>query len=571
MLCQNCGKELPEDALVCPECGQRTATHLQQAVAPEETVPEGPLSVPTVEPAPAEELTAEDIPVSGKKKRTTIAAAVIGVVAVVAVLVTLLLTGVFDSPKEKLTKAVAKTTAAYREAGSFIKLPDLAAFQESQAVNQDITLELKRVNADYFGTGLAEEIGLRMSGGMDLSGRQAELMMTPYLGTTDLLTVELALEDNLMYIGSPELLKGAYYGLNTETLGTDLEAMGTDLGEMSTLGFNYFDLLEMSTEASKMNEQAMKDVAAAGLKLVDSITVENMQKQTVKVNGTELQCAAYGVLIPQSALEAYFDTLEDACATSSQNELTEQMLSSIGFPQAVIGEAIAETESADPVAEAFVTIREMLHDLSDVHLQVFVNDGYLSAVRYANQISGSQVELGLYLGGGERYVDDLSLELNVDDGSTELLVISSGDHGASAGVFTDKLVLEAREYGEMMSRLESSLTCEPGEAGNTFSWQLDTEELTLELEGVLRNEADTLSLELEELQLSENGEYLMALALDYTLRPFEKQLDTNGGVLIPTLTQDELMELAVTLSDNAYEWLLNLMEEKPELGEFLYY
>ena len=59
-----------------------------------------------------------------------------------------------------------------------------------------------------------------------------------------------------------------------------------------------------------------------------------------------------------------------------------------------------------------------------MELEVCVSGGYVSAVLFEDRVNGSDLRLALYLGGGQEYVDDIGLELEVDGDTIE--VASSG-------------------------------------------------------------------------------------------------------------------------------------------------
>lgn len=562
MFCLKCGKEIDNTTKFCPYCGTSLAGDIKESGSAA-----GPASdsacVVEAEPGP-----------SRGRGWVGIVLAIAAVAVVIALIIILAVSGVFGGDKGKVEKAFSKTAAAYSDAIRGAGLPDLSGLSDSRKVSQSFELELLDINSDYFGSyyydlSALEGIGIRYSGNTNMPGRQMAVSLTPFYDSTDLLTVQMVVDDANVYLGSPELTRDTFYGVNTQTLGADLDALGTDMGDLDELSFNIFDVAEKLEQLSKPDAETEKTVKKAMKELVAAIEVEKLGTETIDVNDYSTACTAYSVVIPQDALESFTDQLEDAMRDADHMDAYRELLASFGIPKDTLDEMMAELDDVDDYSkEAFDVIGDVLDVLGDVELKVYIKNGYVMAVTYDEKLNGTKLEIGVYFGGGKSYVNDLSVVVSIDDGDAEIVLTSSGDHAAKNGAFTDDTVLEITEYGYTV-KISSEFRYAAKEKADNFSWSIDMDGVSIDMEGQLTAKRDAMTLQLDEVELRAYGSKVLVLRVDYAIGPYEKKVTVKSPVMLADITEDDLMDIVGDIEDNAYEWMEDLMDELPEL-EYLF-
>ena len=543
MFCQNCGKEIRDDAKFCPYCGKVNGpdpgSGLSQgaAAAPAWEKPEG----------------------GGKKKKTgLIAGAAVAVVALVAVGVAVI-SGLFASPKDQVEKALLKSAAAWQAAGDKLERPDTRQWQRDGSIHQELSLELRDANGDPVGYDLSalEGLGLRMDTDYDGEARRLSAQLGAYWGQDDILSFQMAAEGAELSFASPELTGGTFYGMNTETLGADLAQMTGD-DSVRSFGFNLFDLVDLAQDwvDAEAMEQSLKD---AGKELWEAAEVEKAGKQTISVNGTETKTDAYRVTIPKAALRGFVDDLEDALAAMDYYGLQERLLRSMGMPEELLREQMDELKGLDVYGEMFDELRDAIR--GDLELDVFLSGGYLSAVLCEGRVEDVDLELAVYLGGGKEYVDDLSVTFAASDGDEDVSVeiTSTGDHGLKSGVYTDETTVLARFDGEQ-ARVVSELSFNPGKNSDNFSWRLNVDSsglsvCTLNAEGGLELGRELVSLDLNDVSVRFMGMKVCTLAFRYDADPHPSPISAGSAQMIGGMGEFELMLTALKLESNAQSWV----------------
>ena len=539
MFCAKCGLELQDDAKFCHGCGAMTGA----------------------EAAPAPEA-GGSAPMAPKKNKFLIP--VIAGVAVLA-LVAVLIATVFSIPSGKLMKAMAKSGSAYAAAAEKLELTDLSALEEKQEYSMEMSLWLEEM--EYY-----EELhglGIRWTADVSVPQRQMGMSIAPYLGAADLLNVQMKLDDDKIYVSGGDLTGGKFYMLNTETLGADLNNMGMNESDLENFGFNIFDMAQQMSQLAQGDETFYKEIAEAGKTFTDSFQVEKTGSETIAVNGIDLKCTAYRVVVTQAAMDTLLDSVK--ASYIKLNEETNQgymdVLGSMGLPEYMMEDI--EITGTD-YEEMFGSITEAVDMLGDVELDMYVSGGYLVAAVYAGEIDGSQVEAVLNLGGGENYVDDLSLSVNVD--GDEIRITSTGNHSGADGKFTDKTVVENRydEYCDTL--LTTDLSYEPKAEADNFQFTMDIweGETIVDMRGQVNTTNDSMHIRLDEVTYSDYYDE-MTFGVEYKIGQYSgTSIDTGSAVALGELTQAELEAEMSAIEGYATDWLYGLMENYPELLYMLY-
>lgn len=595
MFCVQCGKEISDAARFCPHCGAVIAASAPKAdTAPDPAPTTNPGFTPN--PAPTSESAAgtgsytysygaspsysagaggsvpaspptppEDTEKRGKKG--LFIGGAVAAVAVVAAVVFMLVSGVFSSPKGRVEAAFAKTMAAYSKAGEGMGLPNMAELTQSKSVSQSFSMELNSVNSGLVGYDLSslQGLGLRMSTDYDQKRRTLGGELAAFWGDNEIASFLMTVNDNVLSFSSPQFTGGDAYGLDTETLGADLVRLGMEdeYIDVSSIGFNLFDLAE-ETVSGQQPEEMEQELKEAAKRLADAIKVEKGGKKTIEVNGNSVDAAAYLVIIPQEAMEDYIDALSDAMALVDSQEQSRKFLRGIGLDEDMIGDILPDMSGMDPYGEVFDALKRALREMGDVELEVYLDGGYVCAMEYSTEQNGSRVEFGLYLGGGDNYVDDLSLRIAVD--GDEVLIESTGSHGGKDGVFTDATTFRARSGGSTLFRISSNYSYEPKAKADNFEWRLNLNNMaSVKMAGQLTAGKDSLDLRLDDVALSTAGMEICSLSVDYSVGPFD-----GVAVFLPdsTLLGDmdlyDLMDLYYDIEYYAQEWVYDMMALIPE-------
>ena len=245
MICRYCGNQISDEAKFCPHCGAANGGS---------ATPSYP--VPTVPEAPAG---------GGRGRKGLLIGGAVAVLAVVTA-AAVAMGGLFSNPKGKLEKAAARSAAAYAQAEARMGLPDTNQLTQKRSISQRMSLELTDISDQLTGYSLSdlEGLGFRMSTDLDGKNRRLGFELAAFWDEEDILSLQLAAENDKLYFASPELTEGDFYGVNTETLGEDLKRMGSEgAGDVS---FNIFDLVDiaapegMAEEMEQSLQRAAKDL-----------------------------------------------------------------------------------------------------------------------------------------------------------------------------------------------------------------------------------------------------------------------------------------------------------------------
>lgn len=553
MFCRNCGKEMRDDAKFCPSCGAVNST------ASGGSAQEGRFQ----QPVPVQD-TASSAGTPGKRRGAgLLIGAGVAAVAVIALLV-VAVSGLFASPKGRVEKAVAKTVAAYSDANQKLELPDLAKLSEEKSTSARARIELKGINSQLVGYDLSSlnGLGLQLSSNYDGKGRKMDMQMSAFWDDDEIAAFQMLFDDNKMYMGSPQFSGDTFFGMDTVTLGEDLADLSGD-DSVGDLSFNIFDLADLAAPAGE-NKEAEKAVKEANKALIAAIEVKKTGSETMDINGKSTKTTAYHVVIPQDAMEDYVDAMEGILSEVDYMDTYEEILKATGMPKEIINEVMAEMKDVDIYGELADSIKDALDELGDVELDVYLSGGYVSAVVYEDRIQGTKVEIGLYLGGGDQYVDNLSLE--IESSGDKFLLESSGNHTGKGGEFTDKTTFRLTSNGSSLGRLTSEMSYKPKEKGNNFLWEVSVDSSgssvgSLEMEGQLATTKNSLDLKLEEVSLRSMGVELFSVGLEYYVGPCKgMDVAVKSPQMIADMDEDDLMDLAYDIQENAQDWAADMQD-----------
>lgn len=565
MFCKNCGKELNDNAKFCPHCGVKVTGEDQTPVNETQTV-QAPV-YETVETGSAQ--TAYQEPIlggSGARRGKGLVFGVIAAALVVCVGAGVALAGMLGgSPQTEVEKAMKKSVSAYSQMVEDMGLTTLSKLQEKQAYSTDFSVTLKELPTElyyYFDASVLEGLGVRVGADYSLEKRAMSMSAAAYYGSADLVQAAVSLDDTVLSVYAPEFLGDSALGMDTMTLGADLSNLDPGNQDMyKDISFNLYDFLDKYTKTPEVDPGAVKALRKA-------IQVEKTGKESVEVNGTDLDCTGYRVLIPEDALRDYLDATEDAVSALELEDAMMELMESMGVPQSELAYMERELENAMSGKKIFDGLKQAVKTVGDIELQVYLNGGYVSAVEWEPVIDGERLEMGLYLGGGKTYEDQWSFVIS--GGGDELRVESEGDHTASSGRYTDLTTISYTDsYGSAFT-MESELEYDP--KAHDFMWSIQGDGFAMEAEGQLTSSKDAVSLALDNLEFQAYGETMLALEMEYSIRPYEKrETGASEVTMIGEMSASDLEDLGWEIQDNAQDWVYDLMDKIPALQELMWY
>ena len=545
MFCTNCGNQINDGSKFCPDCGAKLTG---------------------AEAAPAVESTFDEAPASSENKPSR--AVVIGIsaaaaAAVAVVVAVLAILGVFKSPAAKVGAAFEKTfkayEAAYDELGGF----DAAVLIEGEKYSQSASLTIGSLEGDDTYEGMV----VRANFDIDIPGQSMDLLLTPFYESADIASVQIGLDGTKLYAASKELTDGKFYGIDTATLGKDVAELSGD-ASMENLSFNIFEV-SRALEETLNDEESQKAVEAATQAFLKSITVEKIGKEELGVNDNSVKATAYAVVIPVDAIEDYLEALENTVDADKLVDKLVEILESIGLPDEIVDEFADELAYSMEADSSYAELADLLDEADDIRLDIFVSGGRIAAVEYEGEVDGEKFTVGLYLGGGENYVDDLSCVFEVKgEYGGKLSLSSSGDHGGKSGVFTDKTKLTMKESGSERETLFVS-EFEYSKKDGAFEFEMDiADEVNLRAEGTMKMDKKSFELVCSELVCTDTywEEETFDVALSYSVGAYKRVGEKAGDVaMLLAMDEDELEALGEEIAENA-ETLLGDLDIDLPLG-----
>ncbi len=557
MVCNKCGSPLMETDKFCQFCGtpvSRSSTpaggHNNGGYTPNSFGNDTDFLFDQNAPTP---------PRKGRKKKKSKLPLIIGGVAaavlVAALVIVLIVTG---QPAVKVAAAFSSTTKELSQITNALSVNDLsdALSQDSMSMDMDVTI------LSVEGDDSMEGLGINMAADVNLGSREIGYHMVPHLGSVELCNLMLALEDEMIYFGMPEILPDPYYGIDTTTVIQDLMDLGAPLEEVQDLSFNFFELVEL---VQKENEAAIQDaqkaIEDASSALIGSLEVEKAGKRTLRIHGTETKCTVYNVTIPRKGLENLVEAYEDSLSVVDQTDMMELVLEEMGMPQDFIDEILYEMDMTSTVPD-FSDLYDLLDELGNIQLDVCVSGGKISAVMYEDDLYDTEIELNLSIGGGDNYADDITLEISAD--GDEVRVESSGNHAGKGGVFSDHTVI-VNAYGDEIT-MDTELETK-GDGAFVFTLESNGEAL-MEMEGTIQSKSSSTEISLDELVIYDGyyGDEILSMQLRCSVGSYQKRVKVKNERLLSQMTLSDLEDIAVDVQDNAEIWIYDLMEQVPELA-----
>ena len=544
MYCKKCGAQLDPHAKFCFGCGTQVGE-----------------AAPAAAPTPTPRYEAPVPPKKAPKKKKGLLAIVAIIAVVVVAAAALIFSGVLGGNTVKVAAALAKSGKAFTDAVDKMELTDVSALVESEKFSEEISMWVDEIDGDSSLSGL----GYRLSLDSDMPGRKIDMVMTPFWGSTDLLNVQMRMNNAEIYVGSPELTGGEFYMVNTETFLEDLDSMGADLDELADISFNIFDIAEQIKNMSAVNEEWTKSIKEAGTALLKEVEVDKTGSETLEVNDNDLKCTVYNVMIPEDAMHTFVNAIEDAYSDIDNTSAYIDLLESMGFPDYVVDEMEdAMDDSTYSVDMGFDVVHDALDMLGDLELNLYINGGYVVAVVYEDNIDGTEVEVVLNIGGGTNYVDDISLQILIEEEG--IRVVSTGNHTGKDNVFTDETVVKYVYDGDTTVIMELETSYAPKQTEDNFSFSMEADTASVELRGNLVCDKNSMNLYLDKIGVYDYGETLAVLGMEFSIGKYQGEaFAIDDYQAFADMSEGDLMDIVDDVTRYATKWALNLDSDIQEL------
>lgn len=528
MVCESCGRVVKEGAKFCDYCGA------------------------AVNASGASEKASGERILGGTKRRGKGLVIGFGVACVAAIVVIAILLGsLFGGARGKVLKAAVKSAGEYAEVLDLFGVSTLGELYKKQAFTQTIRFELEDVSEDMeYYYDIVEGLGMELVVAGDLPGHKIGMRGALSWESVDLVEAYLDMNESKIIVFSPEIMDETAVGIDTKTLGRDLveadwleDYIYADLDDFEDIGFNIFDLLDQIREVKPMDSAAQKE-------LLKAIEVEKEGSDEIEVNGEDINCAIYSVVIPEDALLDYLDALQDYMEENNSTEAIVDYVSDI-YPDADLDYVFEDMESS--YDEMFSSLEEIVEMLGDLEFEVAIKGGYIMAVNGELDVDGDSVEYSLQLGGGKEYVNDISLTVEAD--GTVITIESTGDHAPKGGVFTDTttVTVENEWYEENLS-FGTEYDTKAKEDNFVFEVDFSDEDMEFSVEGTLTT-GNGISLLIDKLVFDDGYGESLTLSGEYSIKPFEKiKVPATETAMLLTMSEDDLEDLVEDIQDNAMDW-----------------
>lgn len=321
----------------------------------------------------------------------------VGVVAIIAVVVAIV-GGAFMSPVQKVTYAAGNT---FKEAGVL-----------GDVISSTLTATANNNNTTYFMLGLEGnemEMELRTSGKDKQVWAKADIANYPELEGT------LTLTKNELQAQAPIL--GDYvffYDYTKEADGFIFENVDDEIVEALN------EMLAQAYSGKVDDSEALKEMAKALKEWMDDIEIEEVEKEEFEINGRDVNCVGYEIVIDEDMIKEYMEIVCDAMVEYMEEQGLDEME---GYDDAMFD-------------EAFEDMYDEIEGMPEMTFTVYVDSNMLAAI--VIEAEDSEGKIKILFEGGDYRAQNITVKFDGQkvlqikgerDGNEETaeLVIYSGD------------------------------------------------------------------------------------------------------------------------------------------------
>ncbi|MBE5888981.1 MAG: hypothetical protein E7283_09190 [Lachnospiraceae bacterium] len=350
----------------------------------------------------------------------------VGVIAIIAVVVAIV-GGAFMSPVQKVTYAAGNT---FKEAGI---LGDVFSSTMTAVANSKSTT--------YFMLGIE---GQEMEMEVRNAGKDKQVWVKADITNYPELEGTLTLNKNELQAQAPIL--GDYvffYDYTKEADGFIFENVDDEIVEALN------KMLAQAYSGKTDDSKALKEMAKALQEWMDDIEIEEVEKDEFEINGRDVNCVGYEIVIDEDMIKEYMEIVCDAMVEYMEEQGLDEME---GYDDAIFD-------------EAFEDMFDEIEGMPEMTFTVYVDSNMLAAIVIEAEDSDGKVKI-LFEGGDYR-AQNITVKVDGQkvlqikgerDGNEETaeLIIYSGD---------EKITMMEYEYDKKSGDFEFAVLDYYGDAG----------------------------------------------------------------------------------------------------------
>lgn len=597
MKCPKCNEELEEGVKICTSCKEALEEQPAETAAPEteaaddgSAAPAEPVEVvPAAEPAVQEPAVLEP----EKKKMGTGVKVGIGVaVAAVAIIGGLFVSMNQKDPKTVVVDAFKSVYTSEKESPieEIFGFEQLSENMMKENYENGIGFKLESSSDEYV-QALAGS-GISMMARNDIANQKSALDLIVEYNNMNLLSMNVYLDRTKMMLAVPEMSSKTFllnYGddlagqiENSPFIGPVMEQSGMDFTAFTDYmdyiwsfyeeGETPFDIAGL-WDRYKEGSQAIENLKAA-------MDVKKAGKASYTMDGGQVNCQGYDVVITKDALVQFMDTsskffLEDE---TLKKDIIEYMNQIYTLSERLYGISMSEQSPEEMMEEAWSDVEtsrtEMIAQLQevmgDVTMTVYVDKkGRMAAIDAATTMTyeeGDSANISLHgeLKGGAYLTQNMDLEITVtpQDGGNNVVKIAKQGLSDDAQLTCDLSV----DVSDDTSNAGFVYTGTYGKADGSYhmavSLRDETEEVfSADMTGVVENlvKGKSFNVVADSIKIAAEGQELVNLSGFYSIEPMEGEVAELEGDILDVLaaTEDDW----VGVIQEGYEKLFGLISQ----------
>lgn len=561
MKCMKCGAEMDQDTKVCTQCGASTENQEQQ---------EGTSEIKQTAQGP-------------NKKFTRILTIVVAVLAVVSVGALAFVKLTAKDPKEVVISAFENIWTEDQVLPSE-ELFGLKAFADSALTSDTetgFTLKMDSCSDptvnQYAGSGLRTEVK------NDRTNLKSSANLGVIYNGMDLISMNAYGSSETLMLTVPELSKRVFTvdlddGLvdrvkNSPIIGPMLEQSGVDVEGFAAYLTELVEEAEQAEEEGKtpFDMKALMDRYKEGCEAQENfkaaLTVEKAEKGTWMMNGKEVSCKGYNVIISKASMIEFLETSSEFFLQDEElrEDFLNQMESTVRMTELMGGSASgvyipSAKEMQEQSYDQLKTVTEDMVDfldttLTDIQMTVYVDkDGNLAAMEgttqlYPETLVGEaqeyiDVTFSLELQGGsyltQNFVGNITLENEGETVETDILRQGSYD----GKMLTDDISVDFSLTGEACNFAYTN-TYNSDDGSYHTSFELGgqgSQFIKVSMNGVLDEleKGESFHMDIDALEIAAmDNMFNVVLSGEYYYGPLSGEITPLEGEALDILAADE--------------------------------
>ncbi len=457
MKCSVCGAELNENEKICSQCGSPAEAPRDAgepaAVQGTETVPSFEKEYTEVLNNPAEHSMDTSVqtvvPPEPKKKKTGL---IIGAaVAAVAVIGAAVFAMNREDPKEVVINAfeTVYTEDQVKPMEELFGFSQFAEASRTKDVEGSVTIVMDNCSDPQINE--FKGSGIRINGRDDKTNKKSFANIGVIYKDMDLVNMDAYYGDETLMVAIPELSTRVFTmdlsdGLMDRIQSSPLIGPALEMSGIDVQGFaDYLEELSAQAESGELNTldfdtlmTRYREGTQAQEKFKEALVVEKGEKGTFTVDGQEVSCKGYKVLVSKDSMMEFLRTSTDFFL--NDQELKDQYLSQLersvklaeimGGTSSGISAADLYLDSMEDVTEAVNEMIDFLDEsLNDVDMNVYVTkNGRLAAVEGTTVLkvkdsgitSEVNIDFDVKIQGGSYPTENMLVNVELTEGSDRM-------------------------------------------------------------------------------------------------------------------------------------------------------